>query len=1070
MSVMPTTEGETMFKRYTVQIVLLALLALFAAVPAFSQSTSASLAGRIVDTQGAPIANATVDILHQPSGSKQSLTTDADGRFSTRGLRVGGPYTVTASKDGLDAATRNDVFLLLAETASVTLTLASDAAELEAVEVVASSALSTFTPDNMGASTNITVEQIEELPSIGRSIGDYVRFDPRIVQTDKGRGELSAAGQNNRYNNIRVDGVPTNDQFGLNATGLPALNQPISIDWIQEFNVGISNFDVTQTDFVGANINAVTKSGGNEFSGGVYAVYRNNDMVSDEPAKFTSFDDEYTYGAYVGGPIIQDTLFFFVGYEEFQRSSPAPDVGIAGSGASTEVQGLTQADLDRIISIANGYGLNIGATALPSGLDNTDEKLIAKIDWNINDAHRMTFRYNKTEGVDQVLPNLGRTAYSFSSNWWQSNISFENYALLLYSNWTDNFSTEANVSYSEYDSLPTFDIRAPQVRVGVNNDATGVFFGTERSRQSNVLGVDTLTSYFAGDWFLGDHVVRFGFDYEANDVYNLFLQDTFGNYNFSSIDNFAAGNWRTFAFQALRPGVESAAAEFEFANVGLFVQDTWTYSENLNFQYGIRIDRNILDEEPEFNQAALTTFGYDNTATTDGQVSVQPRLGFNYTFNSELATQLRGGVGLFQGSSPGVWLSNSFSNPGVLTQGVSLQNGTGFNPNPDTQAPPLGTPPAALVNFMDPDFQQPTVWKINLAFERELPWMGLVAGVEWLRNVVEQGVAFEHLNLGAPRGILPDGRNFYWTNVLPGSFNATGNTSAIQNRFNRNRSFTDVVLLKNTTKGMSDNLTLSLDKPFENNWGARVSYTYGKSDEVSPGTSSVALSNWNGRAIFNPNETANSSANYEIRDRYTGLFTYRLAFSEDFPTTFGLFYEGRAGRTHSYGFTGDANGDGIQGNDLFYIPLQGEVAFTASSSAADIAAFEAYIESQDYLAANRGEVARRNSARSPYINQFDLRVSQAIPAGWGNRAEIFLDIQNIGNLVNKDWGHIDEVGFPYNLGVARMSGVNAQGRYVYDVSTYVNENTGAVLLPSTGRADGIGQSRWSAQVGVRYEF
>ncbi len=1058
-----------MFKRNTVRFVLIALLALIVSVPAFAQSTSASLAGRIVDSEGAPVAGATVDVLHQPSGTKQTLVTGADGRFSTRGLRVGGPYTVTASKDGLDSASREDVFLLLAETASVTLTMVSDAAELEAVEVVASSALSTFTPDNMGASTNITVETIEELPSIGRSIGDYVRFDPRIVQTDKGRGELSAAGQNNRYNNIRVDGVPTNDQFGLNATGLPALNQPISIDWIQEFNVGISNFDVTQTDFVGANINAVTKSGGNEFSGGVYGVYRNNDMVGDEPSDFTGFDDEYTVGAYLGGPIIKDTLFFFIGYEEFERSSPAPDVGLVGSGASTEVQGLTQADLDRILSIASGYGINVGGTTLPSGLSNTDEKLIAKLDWNINDAHRMTFRYNKTDGVDQVLPNLGRTAYSFSSNWWQSNIGFENYALLLYSNWSDSFSTEANVSYSEYRSRPTFDIRAPQVRVGVNNNATGVFFGTERSRQSNDLAVDTLTGFFAGDWFLGDHVIRMGFDYEANDVYNLFLQDTFGNYNFSSIDNFAAGNWTTFSFQALRPGVDSAAAQFEFANLGLFVQDTWTYSPNLNFQYGIRIDRNIVDEEPLFNAAALNTFGYDNTATTDGQVSVQPRLGFNYTFDSEKATQLRGGVGLFQGSSPGVWLSNTFSNPGVLTQAVSLQNGSGFNPNPDTQSPPLGTPPAALVNFLDPDFQQPTVWKINLAFERELPWMGLVAGVEWLRNVTEQGVAFEHLNLGAPRGILPDGRNFYWTNVLPANFTATGNTSAIQSRFNRNRSFTDVVLLKNTTKGMSDNLTLSLDKPFENNWGARIAYTYGKSNEVSPGTSSVALSNWNGRAIFNPNEEESNSANYEIRDRYTGLFTYRLSFAEDFPTTFGLFYEGRSGRTHGYGFVGDANGDGIQGNDLFYIPLPGEVLYTSSSSAADIAAFEAYIESQDYLAANRGEVARRNAGRSPYINQFDLRITQAIPAGWGNRAEIFLDIQNIGNLINKDWGHIDEVGFPYNLGVARMAGVE-NGRYVYNVSTYVNEATGALQLPSTGRADGIGQSRWSAQIGVRYEF
>jgi Carboxypeptidase regulatory-like domain/TonB dependent receptor len=1084
-----------MFKRNTVQktmhIVLLALLTLFVSVPAFAQSTSASVAGRIIDGQGAPVAGATVEILHQPSGTKSSLVTDADGRFSTRGLRVGGPYTVTASKDDLDAASRDDVFLLLAETASVTLTLATDATQLEAMEVVGSTALSTFTPDNMGAATNITVEQIQEMPSIGRSIQDYVRFDPRIVQTDKERGQISAAGQNNRFNNIRIDGVPTNDNFGLNDSGLPSINQPISIDWIQEFNVGISNFDVTQKDFVGANINAVTKSGGNEFHGGAYALYRDSDMVGDEPSKFTAFNDEYTVGAYVGGPIIQDTLFFFLGYEEFQRSDVRADIGLVGSGASTVVQNVTQADVDRIVQIAQTqYNFRINDLNF---IDNTDDKVFAKVDWNINDQHRMTYRYNNTDGQVLRIGAQNPTTLRLPSAYYTDNIGFENHALLLYSNWNDWLSTEANISYSKYDSSPTTDVRSPAVTVNING--TNVIFGTDNSRHANQLKVDTLTGYFAADMFLGEHTLRAGFDYEANDVFNLFLQNVFGNYTFqssgtgaatvSAIDNFASGTWRSYTLQYANSGnINSAAANFDVSNVGFFVQDTWNYSSNLNFQYGLRIDRGMVGSEPPFNQSAFDRFGFDNSNTADGQVTVQPRLGFNYTFDSEHATQLRGGVGLFQGSAPGVWLSNIFSNPGTLSSVVTAQNcgpaattlPCGFNADPNNQPRPTTAAAAQNVDFLSNDFTQPTVWKINLAFERELPWMGLVGSVEWLRNVTEEGVFFQHLNLGTPGGIgtlpggvLPDGRNSYWTTVLPTGFNGTGGTAGgNQSRARRSAAFNNVILLSNTTKGEADNITIGVEKPFSDNWGAKVAYTYGKSNDVNPGTSSVANSNWNGRSVYNPNELVSSTSNYEIRDRYTGIFTYRTS-SEEFPTTFGVFYEGRSGRPFSYGFAGDANGDGVGNNDLFYIPLQGEVSFTAASSAADIAAFWEYIASEDYLTANQGQVAQRNKGRSPFINQFDLRITQDFPGGWGNRAQVFLDIQNIGNLINKDWGLIDEVGFPYNLGVATMAGVEG-GRYVYDVRNYVNETTGITTLPATIRRDAVGESRWAVQLGLRYEF
>jgi outer membrane receptor for ferrienterochelin and colicin len=1058
-----------MFKRTALALGVVAALSV--AAPVFSQSTSASLSGRVTDPSGAPIAGASVEIVHQPSGSRRTVATDAEGRFSAAGLRVGGPYTISSQASGKESAEQTNVFLNLDEVSSLSLVMGGEPTSLDAVEVSATAIALTFSPDNMGARTNITKDEIESFPSISRSLQDYVRFDPRIVQTDKERGQISAAGQNNRYNNIKIDGVPTNDQFGLNDSGLPSLNQPISIDWIQEFNVGISNYDVTQSDFTGANINAVTKSGGNEFHGAFYGVYRNSDMVSDEPSEFLGFDDEYTYGAYVSGPIVQDTLFFFVGYEEFQRSSPGPNVTIQ-SNPATDVTGLTQAHIDQIRQIAQSqYGFAIGDDRVP-GVDNTDEKWVVKLDWNINDAHRLAYRYNETDGTVPRLSNLTRTRYSLSSNWFEDNLSFKSHALMLYSNWSDVLSTEANISYSNYDSVPQIPLRSPQVQVNVAGTPSSVYFGTDRSRHANRLGNDTLTAYFAADMFLGDHTVRAGFDYEANDVFNLFLQDVFGSYVFNSIDNFAAGNWQSFSVQAPISGdINSAAANFKFANLGLFIQDTWAVTPQFNIVYGLRMDRNDVNDSPAFNSAALTAFGYDNTETTDGQVTVQPRFGFNYSFDTERATQLRGGVGLFQGSAPGVWLSNMFSNPGVLTRVFPGQNGSGFSADPDNQPRPAGTAPAQNVDFLAPDFQQPTVWRANLAFEHELPWYGLVASAEYLRTVVDKGVTFEHLNLGNAVGTLPDGRNYYWTNVLPTSFNSNGNTSAVQNRSGRNRSFNNVILLDNTEGGASTNFTLGLEKPFADNWGAKFSYTFARSDEVSPATSSVAASNWQFRNVYNPNEEVISPSNYEIRDRFTAAVTYRAHWFENYPTTFALFYDGREGRNYSFGFTGDANGDGITGNDLLFIPSAGQVAYTAASSANDIAAFRRYIEEVDYLRENQGQVASRNALQSPNVNQFDLRVSQELPGFFAeNKAQVYLDIQNIGNLINKNWGQIDEIGFPYNLGVARFAGVNAAGQYVYDVSNYVNESTSAITYPTPIRRDTVGESRWSVQVGFRYEF
>jgi len=1125
---------------------LSAAVAVLAAAPVLAQNTTAGLAGRITSADGKPVAGASVTILHRESGSLNKVVSDEQGRYAARGLRVGGPYTVTFSKAGVTQI-RDDVYLLLAEATSLDAQIGGT--ELARVEVTGSAA-SKFNSASMGAGTKLGRKELEAYASIARNLQDYARNDPRLSQTDKERGEISAMGQNTRFNSITVDGVRTNDTFGLESNNLPTAKQPISIDAIQSVQVNISNFDVTQQGYTGANINAVTKSGTNEFKGSVYYVFRDDQLVGD---RFNRTDESYyqapvfkenTKGITLGGPIIKDKLFFFGALEELRSTRGAPDFGPIGS-AMTNV-GITPAAIARAQDIAKTvYGMDIGGSDVPTGTELVVKDSLIKLDWNLNENHRANIRYSRTEQAEPFFYNFSNRELSLSSHWTSQKKNLETIVGQWFADWTDNFSTEVKVSSRKYDSTFANNATSPQIALsfpgalpagastGVATGTRTLRFGTEQSRQFNQLSTDTSDVYVGGSLALKEHELKFGTDISDNKIYNAFLQNVNGNYTFgcitgaysfgpiadcgkataaqieaATLENFQRGRPNSYTVQVPAAGgtLADGVAAWSMRNVGLFLQDTWSVNKDLSVTLGGRFDALDLPDKPKANAAAAAPmvagdpatnkrqsggFGLDNTQTPDGQSLFQPRFGFNWNVGSpQRKAQVRGGVGLFQGAAATVWLSNPYSNTGVATRLVGCGGSFAacptadpgiFNPDPAKQPTSFaGSTPAANVDFLSKDLAQPAVWKLNLAMDSELPWGGLVAGAEVLVTKNHSAITFQHLNLGAPTRKGSDGRDLFYTASgyktdcwSSGGSLVTGGTSCPDNRTRAlsNPAFANVVEAIKTKDGGGSALTLSLSDPGRGGLGWQVAYTYTDSKEVSPLTSSVSNSNFNARAIFNPNEQVAANSNYLVRDRINAALSWAKAFVGSYKTTFGLFYEGRKGKPYSWTFNNDLNGDGVAGNDLMYIPSKagsGEVVFygkDAAESAANEAKFWAVVDANPELARAKGGVVSRNNAFAKFTNSFDLRISQEVP-GFSSRHKgvLTFDILNVGNLLNKRWGRIDEVAFQSAGGLARSfvnyKGLDANGKYIYavtDVEDYVTRQV-------------KGESQWAAQVTLRYEF
>jgi len=1069
----------------------LGLAIALASAPAMAQNTTANIGGRVTAANEAVIAGAQVTITHVPSGTVSQAVTDANGRYAARGLRVGGPYLVTITKDG-QTETIENVFLALAETTQVNAEIGvADATTLETVEVTADMLGSElFSSSTMGTGTNVDRQTIESLPSATRNIQDFIRLDPRITQISKADGAISAAGQNTRYNLIKIDGVSASDPFGLESNNLPTERQPVSLDAIEAIKIALADYDVTIAGATGAVVNAVTKSGTNEFKGSTYYAFRDGDWVRDNllsPNDFNGWAKETTYGATFGGPIVKDRLFFFANYENYVRTAPGVSLADGPFGSR-----ILQADIARIQSAATSFGFDAGSLDTPNA-DTEIEEAAIKIDWNINEFHRAALRYSETEQSVLRFPQLDNNSISLNSFWYSLPKTFDSTVLELFSDWNESFGTEFKLSSRDYAAVRSTFSNLPQIEVRGYPNNNSIFLGTEQNSHINRVETEQLSAFGAANWYLGDHTLKLGFEHERNEIFNFFGRNINGVYTFNTVADFEAGRPSQYIVRVPLPGgtLADIPAAYEQDNTAFFLQDTWAVNYNLTLNFGIRYDKPEYQAQSKKNTFFGGIYGYDNTVLIDDGL-FQPRFGFNYTFDSERPTQLRGGVGLFQGAAPNVWVAGVYQNTGLNFLEFDLRNpGAIFTPGIDPPFTPAANPACfptptlascarQNVDAIAPGTELPSSWKANVAFDHELA-NGWVVSAELLHTKVNQALFIERLDLfnpitgAGPTRIGPDGRQMFW--AAAGYNPGTGEPSSANSNASRPIGVGPSFLIRNTGEGESNQLTLSLSRPMNDGWSWNLAYTFTEATEVQPLTSSINASNWNNSPTFNVNEDFAKDSRYAIRDRVTGSLNWQRAFFGDYLTKVGLFYEGRSGRPFSYVFSGDMNGDGTRFNDLFYVPTgRGDVAFTGG--AAMETAFFDWLGSNPELARFAGGYAPANAFRAGWVNSFDVRISQELPGFFdGHKASLALDIMNVGNLLNKEWGLIEDYGFNSTATPVAFAGIctaavtaacpqGSQGRYLYrffgPTSPQIQENN--------NDKGNTAVSRWSVQATFRYSF
>jgi len=1005
------------------------------------QETSAALSGVVTDRNRAVVGSVQVVVEFLPTGGHYQTETNARGLFSLSGLPVGGPYTLVFESGGYEPQRMENISLGLGETRSLQIVLAAAGEppiRLDKVEVIAAR-------ESLGSGprTILSRDEIESHPSIEGSLNEFAAKDPRVVYVDPDRGELTAAGQNSRYNSLSVDGVRINDQFGITPNGFPSQGNPLSLETVEAVNVEVSPYDVHRGGFTGASINAVTKSGTNHFRGSLYYYYRDQNWRAKNPVtgERDPFTDE-TYGVTLGGPLWPDHLFFFSSYEHAQRIEPAPSAGFVPAASA----------LARLAGISAGYGYDPGALTNPGQQNKQDNKYLLKFDWRLSSHQRLSLRYSETRGNQPVFSDYSTSGrVSLSGHWYDNEQNLQAWSAQLFSQWTDAFQSEIKIASHHYEASRTPRTRFPEVKIenvpSEEGDTGNVYIGGEYSSQVNALDVANTQASATGSWLIGRHRVLLGAEAEISEFDNTFLQNAWGNYTFASLDAYEAGKPSLFTYQYMLPG-RSPSVSWGYKIGSVFLQDNWMINRHLTVAVGVRLDYPEADAKPHRNILVEETFGRRNDRTIDGAYTLGPRGSFMLKLGEKDGTRLHGGAGVFQGRAPGVWMSNAYTNDG-LSSAVNT-TASGFSPDPDNQ--PKGDPATARerVDLIDDHFHLPTVVRASLGLDQKLPWQGIRLGLDLVQTWTLEGLAYKDINL-RQTGVGPDGRTIYGDRAK--------NYELVPNSQYLSSSFTDVYLLTNTSKGEATQATISLKRPLRGHWGASLSYTRSSSEDVSSVSASTAATNYNTRLGIDPNDDRLGTSNYEIRDRVQASLTARFDLVRKFETKVTLLYEGRSGRPYSFVSGTDVNGDSVDyDNDLFYVPTGRDDPKVRWAVAKQEDAFFAYLDKCPELKRYAGRIVPRNSERSSFQYRLDLKFTQEIPLRGRVKAELFLDIMNLANLLNPDWGRVYAVNFPYGLAAANARYDPVANQYVYRFTGAKEQTLQASL------------SLWQIQGGARIKF
>jgi hypothetical protein len=1060
-------------------------------------STSSEMRGIVTDVNGEPLIGANVVAVHLPSGTTYGTATNLDGNYQIPGMRVGGPYNVTVSYTGYSTANLENIELRLGETFRRDFALDEANVQLEAVMVVAASGV---TGQTAGTSTNISTEKIEAMPTLNRDIVDFLKLTPQANPYSDG---ISLAGVNNRFNAIYIDGAVNNDMYGISSSGTNGGQtgiSPFSIDIIDQFQVVLSPYDVSLGGFAGGGINAVTKSGTNTLYATAYYYLQNESLagkthgllaerlgIADEDRTKLADFTKNTFGASLGGPISRDKLFFFANVEIQNDETPIPyelEQYTATPGRADA------AKLDELRNhLINTYGYD------PGGYLSTEDeldglKLFGKLDYNLNENHRLTLRHQYTKAEQYDRFGGSSNTINFSNNGVYFPSTTNSSALQLRSRFGQNTSNDLILGFTTVkDDRDAIGSDFPYLFINDVSNGT-IRIGTEEFSTANLLeqSVFTITDNFK--IYSGNHTFTIGTHNEFSSFNNIFIGQNFGTYRFASIDDFINGANaieydRSYSLVDELSGDETAAAaDFNAMQLGFYVQDQWTISPKFTLTGGLRLDIPVITTDP-----ALDTF-FANTAlpvmagaypvaegvvpgkAPDGQLMFSPRLGFEYAFDDARNTILRGGLGVFTSRIPFVWPGAMFTNNGLTLGRVdetNIQGGVQFRPDVNNQYtnPNFSIPQGQVDIFVD-DFKYPQVFRTNLALDTKFG-DGFEFSVEGLFTKTMNNVLYTNVN-------NDPAVKFNWT--------SGGDDRPVYFRKSLVNTYSAGVYVgSNTSEGYTYNITASLAKDFGKNFNAFIAYNYGDAHSINDGTSSQNSSQWRGQIHTDGrNNPVLGRSDYAQGHRFITSLAYSIPWTEGIKTTISLFYTGESGEAFSYVIGGSSatninqeTGSASRNRSLVYVPIDmndinlvaytvGGETFTAEEQWENL---NAMIESDPGLRDFRGQYVEKNGSFAPFNHILDLAIRQDLGTDLGgdlHRIQISLDIFNFANLLNKDWGayYVTPGSDFNNFQLYQLDGYEADGT-TPKLSYRLGDATGRDAFNILGT-----NSRWRMRLGFRY--